>query len=234
MRKKYSLILPMINISAKYKNKLPIEFQYDNETGKMNCIKSIENINTELITDIYFVILEVHEKKYNLSERIVTAIKNSKMKGITCKFLYLAYPTSSQAETIYKVIKHYNIEGQIFIKDADNMCICDDPVIGNNVLVYQLENTPLVDPQHKSYISIDDQNFVTNIIEKKVISNLFNCGGYSFEDSQDFIDGYEAVLEFEDIAAHMYISHIIYWLILNKNIKFRPIEAVGYEDFEIK
>jgi hypothetical protein len=96
-----------------------------------------------------------------------------------------------------------------------------------------LENTPIVDPQHKSYVSVDDQNFVVNIIEKRVVSNLFNCGGYSFTDASLFKTAYESLLGYEDIANHMYISHIIYWLILNKKIKFRPVEATYYEDFEI-
>ena len=234
MKKKYSLIVPMINTSSKYANKLPIEFQYDNNTGKMNCIKSIEGINVELFTDIYFIILSEHEKKYNISQKIMLSVKNSKLNGINCVFLFLDTPTSSQAETIYTVIKKYNIDGSIFIKDADNMCICNEHILGNYVLVYPLEKTPIVDPQHKSYISVDDQNFVTNIIEKKIVGNLFNCGGYAFNDANDFVNGFEALLEFEDISNHMYISHIIYWLILNKNIKFRPIEAIDYEDFEIK
>ena len=72
-----------------------------------------------------------------------------------------------------------------------------------------------------------------NIIEKRVVSNLFNCGGYSFTDAALFKTAYEALLGYEDIANHMYISHIIYWLILNKKIKFRPVEATYYEDFEI-
>ena len=231
--KKYSLIVPMINTSKKYSDSLPIEFQYDNKTGKMNCIKSLEGINTELFTDVYFVILKKHEEAYSLSSKIMVSIKESKLNGINCIFLFLEYPTSSQAETVYTVIKKYNIEGYIFIKDADNMCIYNTPILSNSVLVYNLENTPIVDPQHKSYIAVDDHNFITNIIEKRIISNLFNCGGYIFEHASDYIDGYEAVMEFEDMASHMYISHIIYWLILNKKIKFRPIEALGYEDFEI-
>ena len=234
MEKKYNLIVPMINTSQKYLNKLPIEFQYDNNTGKMNCIKSIENINIDLITDIYFVILQSHQDKYNIASKIDTAIYNSPLKHINYTFLFLDHPTSSQAETVYAAIKKYNINGSILIKDADNMCVINEPISHNSVLVYNLENTPIVDPQHKSYIAIDDQNFITNIIEKRIISNLFNCGGYFFENVEDYVEGYNALLNFEDINNHMYISHIIYWLILNKNIKFRPIEAIGYEDFEIK
>ena len=199
----------------------------------LNCIKSIECINVELFKDIYFAILKKHEDKYHIMDKIITASEHNKLKGIKLHFRIFEYPTSSQAETIYQIIKNYHIEGQIFIKDADSMYVCDKEIKGNAVMVYSLENTPIVDPQHKSYVAIDDQNFVTNIIEKKVVSNLFNCGGYSFYSSQDFIDAYEAVQEYEDMLNHMYISHIIYWLILNKKLKFRPIETTEYEDFEI-
>lgn len=237
MEEKFSLIVPMINTSKKYENSVPIEFQYDNESGKINCIKSIEGLHLNYLDTfnrIYFVILDKHEKQYHVSEKIMLSIKNSMLKGIECVFTFLECPTSSQAETIYTEIKKYNITGPIFIKDADNMCILNSDIKNNSVLVYPLENTPIVDPQHKSYVAVDDQNFVVNIIEKKVVSNLFNCGGYSFSSALDFVEAYEAVQMFEDMLSHMYISHIIYWLILNKKLKFRPIEAIGYEDFEIK
>ena len=236
MEEKFSLIVPMINTSKKYENSVPIEFQYDNKTGKINCIKSIEGLKLSYIdtfSRIYFIILSKHEEKYHVSQKIMLSVKNSMLNGIECVFTFLDKPTSSQAETIYTEIIRHNIKGPIFIKDADNMCILNSELKKNSVLVYPLENTPIVDPQHKSYVAIDDQNFVVNIIEKKVVSNLFNCGGYSFNSALDFVEAYEAVQMFEDITSHMYISHIIYWLILNKKLKFRPIEAVGYEDFEI-
>lgn len=234
--KKYSLIVPMLNASKKYENSVPIEFQYDNKTGQINCVKSIEGINCDYLDvfdKIYFIILSIHEQKYHVTDKIMLSINNSKLKGLTCSFSYVEHQTSSQAETIYNELLKHNIQGPIFIKDADNMCICNSEIKGNSVLVYPLENTPIVDPQHKSYVAIDDQNFVINIIEKKVVSNLFNCGGYTFNSAEDFIEAYEALMEFEDMSSHMYISHIIYWLILNKKLKFRPIEAIGYEDFEI-
>ena len=237
MEEKFSLIVPMINTSKKYENSVPIEFQYDNESGKINCVKSIEALNVNFLDTFYrifFIILKKHEDLYHVSDKIMLSIKNSKLNGIECIFTFLDYPTSSQAETIYGELKKFKITGPIFIKDADNMCVLNTEIKGNSVLVYPLENTPIVDPQHKSYVATDDQNFVVNIIEKKVVSNLFNCGGYSFNTALDFIDAYEAVQMFEDMSSHMYISHIIYWLILNKKLKFRPIEAIGYEDFEIK
>ena len=232
MKEEYTLIVPMV--SVKSKNTVPLEFKYDNETGQINCIKALEGIDLSMFTKIYFVMLYEHELKYHIAEKITVARKfNKKLLDTEVIFKFLDIPTSSQAETIYNTIVEYDIKGPIFIKDADNTCTCDGQIKGNTVLVYPLENTPIVDPQHKSYVNVDDQNFVVNIIEKRVVSNLFNCGGYSFTDAALFKTAYEALLEYEDIVNHMYISHIIYWLILNKKVKFRPVEATYYEDFEI-
>ena len=232
MKEEYTLIVPMV--SVKSKDTVPLEFKYDNNTGQINCVKALEGIDLSMFTKIYFVMLYEHELKYHIAEKITVARKfNKKLLDTEVIFKFLDIPTSSQAETIYNTIVEYDIKGPIFIKDADNTCTCDGQIKGNTVLVYPLENTPIVDPQHKSYVNVDDQNFVVNIIEKRVVSNLFNCGGYSFTDAALFKTAYEALLGYEDIVNHMYISHIIYWLILNKKVKFRPVEATYYEDFEI-
>ena len=59
MEEKFTLIVPMINTSKKYENSVPIEFQYDNESGKINCVKSIEGLKLNYVntfSKIYFVI----------------------------------------------------------------------------------------------------------------------------------------------------------------------------------
>jgi len=232
-KQEYTLIVPMVSVNHN-KNEVPLEFKYDNKTGQINCIKSLEGIDLRIYNKVYFVLLYEHEIKYHVAEKISVARKFYKeLNDIEVIFKFLDNPTRTQAETIYNTIVEYNIEGPIFIKDADNTCVVSNEIKGNSVLVYPLEKTPLVDPQHKSYVSVDDQNFVVNIIEKRVVSNLFNCGGYSFSDAAYFKEAYETLLGYEDIVNHMYISHIIYWLILNKNIKFRPVEAIAYDDFEI-
>ena len=230
----YTLIMPMINTSVKYQNSVPIEFRFDNETGEMNCIKVLKNIDTSKFTKIIFVILKEHNDKYNVYDKIESAMTRfNEHNRIDYNVSVLFKPTSSQVETVYQTINKYHITGNIFIKDADNMCKIPSIIKGNSLLIYNIENLPIVDPQHKSYITLDEQNFVTNIIEKRVVSPIFNCGGYSFERAEDFIDAYNAIKKYENVNEHLYISHCIYWLILNKNLKFRPTQATYYEDFEI-
>lgn len=235
MNEDHTLIVPMLNTSEKYKDKVPIEFQYDNVTGELNCIKCLLSINISQFNRIYFIILKSHEEQYNVSRKLnVSLNKYSEFNDKSIIVSFVDFPTKSQCETIYNTIKKYNITGHILIKDADTLYKCDDPINGNTVMIYSMENLPLVDPQHKSYVKLDDQKYVINIIEKRIISKYFSCGGYSFNDADDFVYGYEHLLEFEDIRNHMYISHIIYYLMLYKHIKFKQIEATYYEDFEIK
>ena len=94
--------------------------------------------------------------------------------------------------------------------------------------VYPLEKLELVDPRHKSYVAVDDMQHITNIIEKKVVSHLFNAGGYCFEDVKDFLDAYNAYSHLGKI----YLSHIIYGMLLSGNL-FRPITVSDYTDWNI-
>lgn len=225
--KGFALIVPMLNPETE---NIPIEFQQDNKTGLINCVRSLMNIDMSQFTSIHFILLQSDEDRWHISERIKIDLKIINVPNIPLYFSFEKEMTSSQAATVYNEVTRRNMNGSIFIKDADNACTCESIMPMNSVLVYPLELTPVVDPQHKSYITVDDQNFVTNIIEKRVISGMFNCGGYCFENVNDFYDAYNEVASTSD---HIYISNIIYWLMLYRRLKFRPVLATAYDDFEI-
>lgn len=215
---------------------VPIEYQYDNKSGRMNCIKSLFSIGLEKATDIYFVIWKSHAIKFDIINRLSNECSMMQKKlGLNANIHYdiVDRLTSSQAETVNDCINRNGITSPIIIKDADNMCRCSTIIPMNGVLTYPLESISLVDPIHKSYIMVDEHNFITNTIEKRVISGTFNCGGYVFSDASQFSEAFDAIHKYESNNAHMYISHIIYWLILNKGLRFRPIACSHYEDFTI-
>lgn len=99
----------------------------------------------------------------------------------------------------------------------------------NSVAIYPLENLSWVNPQNKSYVAIDDMFYVTNIIEKRIISHFFSAGGYGFENCEEFCKYYEQFVN----KKGLYLSHVIYAMLLNKHI-FRPSLAQNYQDFNIK
>lgn len=232
--KKFTLIMPMLSLSEEY----PIEFKENNKTGIMKCIHSLIALDITQFTDIVFVILKKHDELYNIKNKITTELKRQNpqyeyiLKKCNIKFVIADQPTRSQAETVFNTIKQLNITGPIFIKDADNQCNCSVKP-GNTILTYPIEELEIIDPQHKSYVDVDEQNFVTNIIEKRVISGLISSGGYGFSDAELFVDGYQNVLNFSEGLYHIYISHIIYWLILFRNEKFRPVNVSYYDDYKV-
>lgn len=228
-----NLIVPMVR---KCSNKMPLEFQY-NDNGVMKCIDALSEMSLLTFDNIYFALSLETDLCWDLQDKLTVAIerlrRDCRIRQDTKVYFAVLKVTSSQAETIYETIKQYKIKGSIFIKDADNKCNIKTTPTDNSVCLFSLECCDIVDPRHKSYVTIDDNMFVTNMIEKRVVSNYFNCGGYSFQNVDDFVEGYEFCKQFEK-NEHMHISHIIYYLILFKKMIFKPVMADSYTDFAIE
>ena len=221
--KSFSLIVPIAADKPAYEHEMPYVFGLASD-GIMICIKAILGLNLEKFDNIYFTILKKHDELYSISDLFNLQFKRLKLGK--AKVVILKESTASQPETIYRTIQQENIDGSIFIKDADCSFTCVvEPI--NSIAIYPLEQLEWVNPQHKSYVSIDDMYYVTNIIEKKIISNYFSAGGYCFEKSNIFVDYYKKLSK----DKHIYISHIIYAMLLDRFI-FRPIELKDYCDFD--
>ena len=218
-----TLIVPIAASNAEYEHKLPQPFRLDDE-GTMFCVKAIAGLPLQDIDDIYFVILREHDERYMLSEQLFLQFRR---KNLTkAHVTILKQPTKSQAETVARAIEENNITGMVLIKDADCYFTTDEILPQNGVAIYPLEDLPIVDPQHKSYVAVDDMFYVTNIIEKRVVSHFFSAGGYCFEDALEFCRYYERLKEYSPL----YLSHIIYAMLLDKKI-FRPILIEDYQDW---
>lgn len=222
--KNFSLIIPAAADKPEYANLLPRIFSPDNE-GVMICVKSILGLNLESFDKIYFTILRKHAERYDIN--VLLDLQLRRLRLDNAKIVILDNPTTTQAESVAKTVEQEKITGSIFIKDADSFFKAEI-FPENGVAVYPLEKLELVDPRNKSYVSVDDMQHITNIIEKRVVSNLFNVGGYCFENVNDFLDVYN---QHKSLGA-IYLSHLIYSMLLNGNI-FRPIRVSDYNDWNI-
>ena len=217
-----NLIVPMAVDKPEYEHIMPYVFNFA-EDGVLLCIKSVQGLNLSKFNHIYFVILQKLDDKYGLSELLQMQFK--KLGMTNAKVSILSHTTSCQAETIYDCIQQENISGGIFVKDADSYFSCDFTE-SNGVVIYPLDKLDMVNPHNKSYVDLDDQFYITNIIEKKIISRYFNAGGYMFEDSDLFCHYYDMLKKYNGL----YMSHIIYAMLLD-NISFRPFHAESYQDW---
>lgn len=224
MNNNFTLIVPAASNSPS--ETLPDIFKLD-DNGVMKCLSSIlafgKNLNN--CKQIFITILSEDSQKFNLRRMIET---QSAFLNLNINVVEIVKSTS-QADTIYRTIRRENIKGPIFIKDADGLFTFDEDLwVQNGVTIYPIENLKLLSPQNKSYVTIDDMELITNIIEKHVISNYINVGGYCFEDADEFVKYY---LKLKD-NDWLHISHIIYNMLLDGKI-FRPFFVNNFIDFTI-
>lgn len=220
----FSLIVPAAAHKPEYDNSIPPVFRL-NSAGVPLCIEAALSLGVEQFSAIFFTILKQHDEKYGISDMLNLQFRRLGMQ--IAKVVVLDEQTSSQAETIFATVTMEGISGAIFIKDAD--CSFEAEVFPHNgIVVYPLEKLSMVNPQHKSYVAVDDMLYITNTIEKRVIDHYFNAGGYCFEDAGTFGSYYKR------FAAQkgLYLSHIVYAMLLDGHI-FRPFIAENYRDWEL-
>ena len=223
--KNFSLIVPAAVDKPKYAGEMPYVFT-PGKDGMMLCLKAIQGLNLNIFDSIYFTILRKHAEAYDIDKLLELQLKRQGLEN--AKIVILDNPTETQAETIAETIRKEDISGSIFIKDADGY-FSAEIFPENGIAVYPLEQLELVDPRNKSYVAVDDMQHITNIIEKRIVSNLFNAGGYCFENVGDFLEAFGRHRHLGKI----YLSHLIYSLLLEGHT-FRPINVNEYSDWNIR
>lgn len=220
-----SLIMPIAANKPEYATRIPRVFLIA-EDGVMHCIRALKSRDLSKFDHIYITILRHLDQQYALTERLQLQFR---INGITnAEIVVLDEPTHSEPETIYQTILQKHIQGSIFIKDADCSFTGEDTT-GNAIVIHPLEQLDWVNPKNKSYVAVDDMYYITNIIEKRIVSHYFTAGGYSFSSAATYCHYYERLQEQQGL----YLSHIIYSMLLEGHT-FRPVLTKEYEDFEFR
>ena len=134
--------------------------------------------------------------------------------------------TESQSETVYTFLSGYELDGFIFIKDSDGFYQCDVEE-KNQVAYFDLNDMDDINARTKSYVDLDVNNVVTNIVEKKVISSTFSSGGYGFASAKEFCKTFEKL---QDMDGECYISHIIFEMMLSGST-FYGTKTTDFKDW---
>lgn len=220
----FSLIVPIAAHKSEYDKQLPHVFRL-NEEGLPLCVEAVRGLDLNVFSSVYFTILRRHDEKYRISEMLRIQLERVNLGH--AKIVILDSPTTSQAETVFQTIKKENISGPFFVKDAD--CSFKAEIMPQNgIVVYPLEKLSQVNPQHKSYVAVDDMLYITNTIEKRVIDHYFNAGGYCFDNASIYCSYYMRYAG----QKGLYLSHIVYAMLLDRHI-FRPFMADNYKDLEL-
>ncbi len=229
-----TLILPVAGQSSRYEGTRP-KFLLTHPNGRLMITESIRGLNPAQFDEIVIIALLEHHKKYDFGSALINEISfEYKLKKDKVTIVYLPKPTKSQPETIYEGIKGYEVDGhyspirgRIIIKDCDNQFTLDvGKREGNFVAIADLNKAGKINAGNKSYVQIGQKNTIVNIVEKQVISNEFCVGAYGFADVKDFLKYYEELKNYDSL----YVSHIIYKMILDKHLFFTK-EVKNYVDW---
>ena len=194
--------------------------------GKYLFEKCIAGINLAEIDRIVISILESDDLKFNIKSKIY---KSSLAKVEVC---IIPSKTNDPAETIYFTIKNMNISGRIMIKDVDNFFIVGNLqeanfVAGLDILDYDIRRLAT-----KSFITINEQNYILDIIEKKVKSGIICTGFYGFKNALDFLKVYEILKDETYDLKKIYVSHIISYMIGRFNEIFKYVNVTEFESYD--
>lgn len=221
-----NLIIPMAGKSSRFPNMRPKWLLTHPRDNNYMCTESILGMNHNYFDKIYFVTLKKFEKDYAFMKGFKENLKKLNIHKKT-KVVLLNRETSSQPETVYLTIIKEKLKGSLFIKDSDGYFECKIKDNKNYVTYANLSDVGNIDATSKSYIVKDRFHKIANIVEKKVVSEFFSVGGYSFNCCNDFKKYYKIVSK---TPGEFYISDIIYAMILD-NHDFYGLESKNFKDW---
>lgn len=220
-----TLIIPCLG--RKIVNGLP---QYLNfhPNGKLLIEYSIDGINKFQYDKILIVLLQEDDEKYD-----AISIIREKMKELPLDFLLIDKMTSGPAETVYFAIKNKDLDGQIVVKDVDNYLKIEDTYEGNFVAGLDLNtwNQDLYNLRDNSFLIVNEQKNILDIIEKKIKSDVICLGLYGFRYAKDFVKAYDRLNDYSYPISKLYISHVISYLIGYSNCVFHYVNSLIYESW---
>ena len=221
-----NLIITAAGLSTRFEGLKP-KWMLTHPKGNWMIVEALKNFDFDNVDKVYFGFLKEHIEKYNCRHAIDMCMDELGIKD-KAEVVILSDRTKNQPHTVYEVIKQAFIEGQIIIKEVDNRFSygIED---GNFMCYYDLNDTTSINPSNKSYITIGEDGYISDLVEKKVISSTFGCGSYSFENSEDYCEYFEQMSN----KTKLFLSDIIKQMI-EDGFKFKPIKVSDYIDWGTK
>ena len=202
-------MMPCAGKSSRFPNMRP-KWSLTHPTGRLMIAQSIMGLNLDQFDSIVMVATKFDIEKYNMRSGLVNAFSEFDVDFILYE---LDSPTKSQSETVSTAINALNLDGKIFVKDCDAYFSAES-IPPDSVCVYSLQDVESIVAKSKSYVDVDNYGYIKTIVEKKVIGELFCCGGYSFSESKEFVDTFNKVSRQLDVG-EIYVSHIIHQQLLD-------------------
>jgi len=226
---KNTLIIPCAGKSSRFPNMKP-KWMLTHPNGKLMVQEALSGLDLSSFDRIIITIVKEHSEKYEaklILSQIFDLSKKSKFE-----VLELDHFTSSQSHTVYETLKKKKIIGNFVVKDSDNFVHVSKSESPNFVVGLDINKFPgeVFRLKSKSFITKNDQNIITNIVEKKIVSENICLGVYGFDDPKKFMKAFE-ILSKKNSENEIYLSHIISYLIGTEEVIYSYTETNDFEDW---
>jgi hypothetical protein len=217
-----NLILPVGGQSSRFPEVRP-KWMLTHPNGNLMIAESFHGWDLSPVEKILIVALRQHDEQYAVQSMLH---KQFKKLGLADKLqIVIIEGSQSQPDTVYQGLKLAEVQGPIFIKDSDNY-FTHTLSPGNSVCYGHIDAVTRGPVTNKSYILLNEQKTIINIVEKRLISETFCCGGYGFASADEFCKIFENL----KAVPNLYISHIIYQMILG-GVVFSGVPVQDYVDW---
>ena len=168
---------------------------------------------------IFIPILREHAKYYNAEHAL------NKAFGDAVQVVILDHETTGPADTVYQIAININDQEPLFIQDCDAHFKFDRVNAANYICTVDLRNNLQVqNVAAKSFVIANEQNIITNIVEKSVVSNHIVVGGYCFNNAGEYCDAFESLNQDDE----RFVSHVVKKLLETE--VFVSVEVDDYVD----
>lgn len=221
-----TLILPCLG--RKFIDGCP-QYLVRHPNGKLLIERCFEGIVPESYNQIIVALLQEDISLFGADKLIVSELS----ERYPIEVVALEHMTSGPAETVYQVIKQKNLIGPIVIKDSDNYISVETNSRGNFVAGLDLNEweRDIHNLRNKSFLILNEQKNVLDVIEKQIKSEVICLGLYGFKKAEDYVTAYEKLNDASYPISRLYISHIISYLIGYSGKVFHYISSTEYENW---
>lgn len=222
-----NVILPMAGRGTRFSNfgySTPKPFIEIN--GRPMFLWAIESLNGLKVDNLLIVVLAEHRVNYQLD----------KLLESNCKFPYTIVTiddiTEGQLCTVLSAENYMKFDQDILIISSDTLVISNiKDVINDNSSANGIISTMVSNiGDNWSFVKIDDKNTVTEVAEKKRISDCISTGLYYFKNTKQFLKYAHQLIQFDiRVNGEFYIIPV-YDLMLKDKLNFKIANSIQMWD----
>ena len=222
------LIVPAAGYSKRFNLGRP-KMLLQHPMGVTMLTAAIENLGNQLEQDKDKIIIVMKEEFFtDISLEKLQSELNARLE-IEARIILIEKNSESMVETIIHGIKELDVDDSIIIKDSDNRLNIDFDEFNKYeyaISGLSLNNTKVKNIASKSFLKVNENDYLTSIFEKKIESDLINVGLVKFESASNFIKYAKKV----EVSREIYVSDVLQKA-LEDGKKVKVIRAVNYEDW---